>query len=132
LPKKIEKDPIEGNYTTIKLPNDLVIEMDQLIGKHGFKSRAEIIKDALRELLTHYKTTEIPRFDHFNMGANGVRVTDRKLQLIADIDFKPEGIYCHLDENDHCEHIDFAITVPEIKEIIRKHKKEDGWKLPDV
>jgi len=65
------------------------------------------------------------------MGVNGVRITDRQLHRIADIRFKPEGIYCELDENDNCKHIEFALTVPEIKEIIRDKRKE-GWKLPDV
>ena len=131
LPKKIEKEPTEGSYTTIKLPNDIVVEMDQLIGKHGFKSRAEIIKDALRELLTRYKNSEMPRFEHFNINQSGARITDRKLHMIADIYFKPEGIFCDLDKNDNCEHIDFALTVPKIQDIIRKKTKE-GWKLPDV
>jgi len=133
LPRKIEKEPVEGDYTTIKLPNDLVTTMDKLIGKHGFKSRAEIVKEALRDLLNRYKTPEmeLPRFDHFNMGVNGVRITDRQLHRIADVHFKPDGIYCELDESDTCKHIEFALTVPEIKEIIRNKRKE-GWKLPEV
>ena len=73
LPKRIEKDPIEGNYTTVKLPNDIVAEMDKLIGKHGFKSRSEIIKDALIELLNQYKIGEMPRFEHYNIDAHGAR-----------------------------------------------------------
>jgi hypothetical protein len=44
------------------------------------------------------------------------------------IGFKPEGIYCELDESESCGHIEFALTVPEIKEIIRNKRKE-GWKL---
>jgi len=130
LPRRIEKEPIEGDYTTIRLPNDLVTSMDKLIGTYGFKSRAEIVKEALRELLTKYKPP-LPRFDHFNMGVHGVRITDRQLHRIADIRFSPEGIYCELDENDNCKHIEFALTVPEIKEIIRDKRKE-GWKLPDI
>ena len=133
MPRKIEKEPIEGNYTTIKLPNDLVTSMDKLIGTYGFKSRAEIVKEALRELLTKYKAPEppLPRYDHFNMGVHGVRITDRQLHRIADIRFRPEGIYCELDESENCGHIEFALTVPEIKEIIRNKRKE-GWKLPDI
>jgi len=131
LPKKIEKEPTEGSYTTIKLPNDIVIEMDQLIGKHGFTSRAEIIKDALRELLTHHKNSDLPRFEHFNIDPDGARITDRKLHMIADIYFKPEGIFCDLDKTEKCEHIDFALTVPKIQDII-KQKTKEGWKLPDV
>jgi len=112
----------------------VVSSMDKLIGTYGFKSRAEIVKEALRELLSKYKTPEpvvLPRFDHFNMGVHGVRITDRQLHRIADIRFKPEGIYCELDESESCGHIEFALTVPEIKEIIRNKRKE-GWKLPDI
>jgi len=65
------------------------------------------------------------------MGINGVRITDRQLHRIADIRFKPDGIYCELDEGNNCEHIEFALTVPEVKELIREKRKE-GWKLPDV
>lgn len=129
--RKKEKELIEGEYTTIKLPNDIVMDIDNLVGKHGYKSRADVVKDALRDLLNHYQTKEIPRFEHFNIGPEGVRITDRKIGRIADIYFKPEGIFCDLDKTNNCEHIVFALTVPEIQEVIYKHIKE-GWKLPDV
>ena len=42
-------------YVTIKLPVELVEEMDSLIGKFGFKSRGEIVKEAVRRFLDHYR-----------------------------------------------------------------------------
>lgn len=74
---------------------------------------------------------ELPRFEHFNMNATGVRITDRETRRIADIDLKPTGIYCDLCEKNKCAHIDFALTVPAIKEVIRERKKE-GWNLPNI
>ena len=62
---------------------------------------------------------------------DGARITDRKIGMIAEIYFKPEGIFCDLDKNNTCEHINFALTVPAIQNIIRKRAKE-GWKLPDL
>jgi Arc/MetJ-type ribon-helix-helix transcriptional regulator len=120
------------DHNTVRLPEELTDEMDKLIGTHGFRSRAEIAKEAIRAFLEKYQKeiAQLPRFEHFNMGATGVRISDRKLKRIADIDFKPEGIYCQLDETNDCEHIQFALTVPEIKAIINKHIKE-GWNLPD-
>ncbi|MEM2999578.1 MAG: ribbon-helix-helix domain-containing protein [Candidatus Bathyarchaeia archaeon] len=41
-------------YTTIKLPNELIADLDKLIGKHGFRSRGEIVKEALRDFLKQY------------------------------------------------------------------------------
>jgi Arc/MetJ-type ribon-helix-helix transcriptional regulator len=39
-------------YVPVKLPRDLIDEMDQLVGTFGFRSRAEIAKEAIRRLLT--------------------------------------------------------------------------------
>lgn len=45
---------VDNRYVTIKLPNEIVKEVDKLIGKHGFRSRGEIVKEAVRRLLDHY------------------------------------------------------------------------------
>ena len=51
MPKKTE-------YTTIKLPTNLVEEaLDPLVGAHGYSSRTDVIKDALRRLSEKYQTT---------------------------------------------------------------------------
>jgi hypothetical protein len=63
------------------------------------------------------------------MGVHGVRITDRQLHRIADIRFKPEGIYCELNQSENCGHIEFALTVPEIKEKIRNKKKKQATGL---
>lgn len=38
-------------YITVKLPTDLVKELDKFVGTLGFRSRSEIIKQAIREYL---------------------------------------------------------------------------------
>jgi len=44
-----------GNkYVTIKLPRNLVDEIDNFVGKHGFVSRTEVVKEALRSLFREY------------------------------------------------------------------------------
>ena len=45
----------DSEYTTVQIPNDLLAEVDALIGKHGFKTRPEVVKEALRILLDQYK-----------------------------------------------------------------------------
>ena len=62
---------------------------------------------------------------------DGARITDRKIGMIADLYFKLDVIFCDLDKSNTCEHIDFALTVPAIQNIIRKRAKE-GWKLSDI
>jgi Arc/MetJ-type ribon-helix-helix transcriptional regulator len=126
----------DSRFRGVSLKNGLVDEVEKFVKEHHeYKNTADFIHEAVRvrieELRKEESNKKTTRFEHFNMGANGVRITDRKIKLIADIYFKPQGIFCDLDKTDDCEHIDFALTVPEIREIIRQHKKE-GWKLPDL
>jgi metal-responsive CopG/Arc/MetJ family transcriptional regulator len=51
--QKRQKEP-KANYVTVKIPKELIMEMDRLIGSHGFRSRAEIAKAAIRQLLRNY------------------------------------------------------------------------------
>ena len=48
--------PNKPEYTTIKLPSNLVEEaLDPLVGAHGYSSRTDVIKDALRRLSEKYQ-----------------------------------------------------------------------------
>jgi len=122
-------------YRTISVKTELADFIEKFVEKnpqYGYRSIAQFMEDAARKRLENLDVLgTLPRFEHFNKGPNGVRITDRKLHMIADIYFKPDGIFCELDQRDYCEHIDFALTVPEIQDIIRERRK-DGWKLPDV
>lgn len=128
------------DHNTVRLPEDLTDEMDKLIGKHGFRSRAEIAKQAIRGLLREYQTQEpaaaLPRLEHFNIDDDGVRILDRSLATsaspkgrIIDVFFKPEGIFCDYDQASCCAHIDFALRISAVQKIVKKK----GWKidLPD-
>jgi len=46
---------IENDYVTLKIPKKLANEIDKLVGKHGFTSRAEVAKEAIRKLLQNYQ-----------------------------------------------------------------------------
>ena len=122
----------EESHVTIKIPKDLVDEMDRLKGRHGFRSRGEIAKEAIRKLIFNYKGRYAePTLEHYNLNEQGVRVLDRSINRIVDVFFKPEGIWCDDCEEGDCIHIQFALSVPKIQTVIRK-KREDGWDLPNV
>ena len=40
-------------YVPIKIPRTLADEMDQLIGRYGYRTRAEIAKEGIRMVLRH-------------------------------------------------------------------------------
>ena len=45
-------------YTTVKIPKELIAEVDSMMNKHGFRSRSEFVKEAVRTLLREYATYE--------------------------------------------------------------------------
>lgn len=47
------------DYTTIKLPNEIIERIKKIVSsnKFGFKSRSEFIKEAIRQELKYYETT---------------------------------------------------------------------------
>ena len=124
-----EKNGKEDDYVTVRIPKELSQEADKLIGKKGFKNKAEIVSEALKELLDQYGTDK--HFQMLNRTSDGVKIRDAKLGQVADIKITPEGIYCPICDASNCEHIRFAIDQPEIKNLILRKRKE-GWKLPDI
>jgi metal-responsive CopG/Arc/MetJ family transcriptional regulator len=52
-------EPNSDNYTTVRLPNELILEMDDIIRRRvrGYKSRAEFIKEAIRRHLDDVQAT---------------------------------------------------------------------------
>ncbi len=42
-------------YTTVALPDSLMAEIDQMVSKKGYTSRAELLKEAVRKYLREIK-----------------------------------------------------------------------------
>ncbi len=131
-----KNEPKPGSdHITIKIPKELVEEMDRLIGVKGFRSRGEIAKEAIRQLLNHYKESlappQLPPLEHFNISENGVRILDRALAngysrgRIVDVYFKPDSIICEYCGTDNCRHVEFALSIPKVKKILI----EKGWPI---
>lgn len=137
----IMKKSKQSDHVTVKIPKELTDEMDKIIGALGFRSRGEIAKEAIRQLLSRYKDSfalpELPKLEHFNISEDGVRILDRTLAnktsrgRIIDVYFRPEGIWCDHCQTSDCRHIHFALTVPSIQDVIVK-KRLEGWKLPAI
>jgi Arc/MetJ-type ribon-helix-helix transcriptional regulator len=125
MPKTLAE---KTEYGFVKVPEDLIQEVDKVVGKHGYRSRAEFVKEAIRRLLTSYevpiKPELKPPLEHFNLNENGVQIVDRQLNRIIQVYFKPDEVFCEHDETDDCRHVEFALELPDVQNILRKK----GWK----
>jgi len=127
----------QDDYTTVRLPKQLMDEIDQLIkrGTRGYKSRAEFIKEAIRKRFEELKTTqpqiELPPLEHFNLSEEGVRILDRTLPSktssgrIIDVYFKPDLVWCDYCQKSNCQHTKFALELTAVQDILNKK----GWTI---
>ena len=63
--------------------------------------------------------------EHFNLNEDGVRILDHNLHWIVDVHFKPHKAYCSYCESESCNHVNFALGLPEVQKILKKK----GWKI---
>lgn len=87
--------------------------------------------DVVRMLITQYYDqlpVQQPILEHTNLNEQGVMIKDRSLEppqgRLIQVFFKEGKAWCEYDETDRCRHIDFALDLPEVQEILR----EKGWK----
>lgn len=123
--------PTEEPYRNVSIKTEFANNIEQFIKANpqlGYRSIAQFLEDSSRRRL---EELEEPRFRKLNSDENGVKIWDGRLHKTADIAIKPNGIRCLLDDTANCEHIYFALTFPEVRDTIKKKRKE-GWKLPDV
>ena len=124
-------------YKNIPLKKEFAERIQRLIEQNpdlGFRSVTQFLEDAARRRLEELeKQYAYKLYEHFNVNEDGVMIRDWTLEpgpRLIQVYFKPDKIWCEYCLSDRCNHIRYALTVPKVKEIIKKHIKE-GWKLPD-
>jgi DNA-directed RNA polymerase subunit RPC12/RpoP len=68
------------------------------------------------------------KMEHFNVDENGCKILDRsigKSGWIVDVHFTPHRAYCSYHHSSKCNHVLFALSLPEVQEII----KAKGWTI---
>lgn len=103
-------------HVTVKIPIDLIEEMDNLKGKHGFRTRGEIAKEAIRRIIKEYEYTilvPLPRLELVTVDEKGAlvhaKILDRGLQRVVDVTLNPK-FWCSFCLAEKCEHIDFGLS----------------------
>jgi hypothetical protein len=129
-----------GKYRGITLQRELVDKIEEYVKAHpemGYTSLADFVADAVREKCAELKILvpepQLPPIEHFNIDEDGVRILDRTLTdgtsrgRIIDVYFKPDEVYCEYCQATNCQHVKFALTIPEVQEILTKK----GWKIKE-
>jgi len=126
-----------GQKTQILLRLDKELELlemfEKIKQKTGIHSNADLIRTLINQKYEELKSKEVilPRFEKINSDEDGVKILDRTLGDDVQIYIKPNGIRCGYDRTANCVHVKFALSLPEVQQLVKKHRK-DGWKLPKV
>jgi hypothetical protein len=65
--------------------------------------------------------------EHFNLDEHGVRILDHSIGergRIVDVYFKPNKVWCEHCDSEDCNHVKFALNLPDVQKIVKKK----GWK----
>jgi len=90
----------EQDFRGVSLKRELVDQVEEFIEQNPqYKSTADFVHEAVRIRMEEIRKSYavLPRFEHFNINSDGVRISDLKLNMIADIYIKPTGIFCELE-----------------------------------
>jgi hypothetical protein len=98
----------------------------------GLKNDTEVVRSLINWYWRENQEKLQPPLEHFNIWEEGVRILDRTLGdttsrgLIVDVYFKPDKAWCEYCESSKCQHVKFALSLPEVQKILRTK----GWKIP--
>lgn len=127
--------PRKPEYTGISIKEEFAKSVEEFIEEHptlGYRSIAQFMEDATRRRLEELQAQikNLPRFDRINGDATGVRIYDRELKnnKAVHISIRPSGIICDFHQTNNCEHIKYALGLPDVQEMVKKKRKE-GWKI---
>jgi len=120
-------------YSTPSLPKELTREIAATIEGHpetGYSSVSDFCRDAVRRRLDEIKKEEgDKRFAHINVYDDHVTIADRDQVKFVNVYFKESGKpFCDLDETTDCDHVKYALHLPEVREAY----KRKGLLLPPL
>jgi hypothetical protein len=95
----------------------------------GLKNDTEVVRSLINWYWGENQEKLQPPLEHFNIWDEGVRILDRTIDkprgYIVDVYFKPDSAWCEYCDSTKCQHVRFALEIPEVQKIL----KEKGWKI---
>ncbi|MCL7386987.1 MAG: ribbon-helix-helix domain-containing protein [Thaumarchaeota archaeon] len=94
----------------------------------GFRSRREVIEEAVRRFLESEGFWSNQRFKHINANGNQVLIYDSLLKRVATIYVGyPDRTFCDLCSEPDCIHVVYALSIPKVAKALAKK----GFKTPE-
>jgi hypothetical protein len=92
----------------------------------GLKNDTEVMRVLINWYWKEHHHELQPLLEHFNISEEGIQILDRTLAdknskgRIINVHFKPDKVWCEHCESTVCQHVRYALELPEVQEILRK------------
>jgi len=98
----------------------------EIKGLLGLENDTEVCRNIINDYWIRNRDKFQPKLRHFNLNEDGVLVLDPSVDNLIQVYFKPPDVvkcgYCNVNG---CRHVEFALSMPEVQELL----KRKGWKL---
>jgi len=117
----------------VRISSSLLRSVDQYLSSDlarskGFRSRREVIEEAIRRFLDSEGFWSNQRFKHVNAGGNQVTIYDSLLRRVATVYVVyPDRTFCDLCSEPDCVHVVYALSIPKVAKALARR----GFKLPE-
>jgi hypothetical protein len=78
-----------------------------------------------------FETEKLPPLKYVGMAGVTVKIHDLNRRIVVDIVFRRVGVSCRACDIDTCQHVKYALSVPDVQKVVYEWKK-DGWDLPNM
>lgn len=89
----------------------------------GLKNDTEVCRNIINDYWTRNRNSFQPKLRHFNLNPQGILVLDPEVDRLIQIYIKPDSILCGHCNVGNCKHTIFALSQPDVQELLRKK----GW-----
>lgn len=108
--------PKQG-FKSITVKEEIYAALEATFNQNRSRLEREGI-DSLSSFVTkiissYIKQTTTGRLEHFNLFENVVRIRDRKLGRIVDVEYRNEDMFCDQCESNNCVHTGYAWSIYE-------------------
>ena len=117
----------------VRVSSSLLRSIDEYLSSDlarskGFRSRRDVIEEAIRRFLDSEGFWSNQRFKHINAGGNQITIYDSLLRRVATVYVGyPDRAFCDLCYEPDCIHVVYAFSIPWVARALARK----GFKLPE-
>jgi len=107
----------------VRLKGNIASQFSQIKRYLGLENDTEVVRALISRYYREHQEELPPMIEHFNTYEDHITLRDHRIGRYVDIFARDGKLWCEQCEGSKCEHIEYALSVPEIIRVLEKR----GW-----